>query len=202
MEYAGLSAPATPLQRNTHRLRLLLVGLLIILAPAISLGAEPGTTPKPRKVFWDALIPPGWMPPETNIDHFFEGVQPEALSADEAPVVPEMDGQLISLPGYVVPVRSVGEDLQEFLLVPYFGACVHVPPPPPNQIVLVTLDKPIRLKDPYDAYWVTGVLSTKSASTTLAQTGYTMSGQGLELFDWDAPNPQPDPPPAAATPPG
>jgi len=197
-----LSTPATPLQPHAHRLPLLLLGLLIILAPALTLGAEPGAAPKPRKVFWDALIPPGWMPPETNIDHFFEGAQPDALPIDQAPVVPEMDGQLISLPGYVVPVRSVGEDLQEFLLVPYFGACVHVPPPPPNQIILVTLDKPIRLKDPYDAYWVTGVLSTKSASTTLAQTGYTMSGQGLELFDWDAPNPEPDPPPAAAAPPG
>ena len=132
---------------------------LALLLPLATPAAEPGGT-TPRKIYWDALIPAGWMPPESNIDHFFDNLQPQSLSLAQAPVVPEMNGQYVSLPGYLVPVQTVGEDFKEFLVVPYFGACVHVPPPPPNQIVLVTVETPLRVKDPYSAYWITGTLST------------------------------------------
>ena len=97
-----------------------------------------------------------------------------------------MNGQFVSLPGYIVPVKTVGDDLEQFLLVPYFGACVHVPPPPPNQVVLVTMKKPVRFKDVYEAFWVNGTLSTSVGKTDLAETGYTMSGESLAVFNWDA----------------
>ncbi len=174
-------------------MRRISITLALLLLPLAAPAADRGEAGTPRKVFWDALMPPGWMPPESNIDHFFDNPQSQTLSLLQAPVVQEMNGQYVSLPGYLVPVQTVGEDFKEFLVVPYFGACIHTPPPPPNQIVLVTVDKPLRVKDPYSAYWITGVLSTQAATTTLAEAGYTMRGERIELFDWEAANPQPDP---------
>jgi len=141
-------------------------------------------------------MPKGWSPPEPAFEDFFEGPAGPALPLDQAPTVPAMNGQFVSLPGYIVPVKTVGDDLSEFLLVPYFGACVHVPPPPPNQVILVVMKKPVHLKDPYDAYWIKGTLSTSVGKTDLAETGYTMSGESLAVFDWDATYQQEtDPPP-------
>ena len=62
-----------------------------------------------------------------------------------------LNGQYVKLPGYVVPLESdAGGLLSEFLLVPYYGACIHVPPPPSNQIVYVRLNKPYLLKSMED----------------------------------------------------
>ena len=157
-------------------------------------SAERSQAGEPRKIFWDALMPKGWAPPEPDIEDFFEGPAGPALPLDEAPTVPAMNGQFVSLPGYIVPVKTVGDDLEQFLLVPYFGACVHVPPPPPNQVVLVTMKKPVRFKDVYEAFWVNGTLSTSVGKTDLAETGYTMSGDSLAVFNWDATY-EPDPAP-------
>ena len=71
-------------------------------------------------------------------------------------------------------------------MVPYFGACIHVPPPPPNQVVFVSLPEAVAVDDPYGPHWVTGVLSTASSSTELAEAAYTLAGERVEVFDWDA----------------
>jgi len=69
-------------------------------------------------------------------------------------------GKSIKIPGFAVPLE--GDDgfeyIDEFLLVPYFGACIHVPPPPPNQVILVILDKPVHFEVISFAIWVTGIL--------------------------------------------
>ena len=47
----------------------------------------------------------------------------------------KMDGQLIKIPGFIAPLDWADEtELKEFLLVPYFGACIHLPPPPPIKL--------------------------------------------------------------------
>jgi hypothetical protein len=99
--------------------------------------------------------------------------------------VKELDGQYVKLPGYIVPLESdAGGMLDEFLLVPYFGACIHVPPPPPNQIVYVKLKKPFNLKSMADPYWITGVISTKPWTGDMADTDYVMAGEKVEIFEW------------------
>ena len=99
--------------------------------------------------------------------------------------VKELDGQYVKLPGYIVPLESdAGGLLNEFLLVPYFGACIHVPPPPPNQIVYVKLKKPFNLKSMADPYWVTGRMSTKPWTGDMADTDYVMAGDKVEIFEW------------------
>ena len=74
-----------------------------------------------------------------------------------APVVVELDGQQVRLPGFMVPIDFEGAETSEFLLVPYFGACIHVPPPPSNQIVYVKTVAGYPMKELFDPVWVTGV---------------------------------------------
>jgi len=160
--------------------------LLSTLAMVTGLATAPARADDVRQITWDDLLPAGWVPPVVAIDHFFDLPAGPTLSLAEAPVVPAMNGQLVKLPGYLVPIELEGQRIRSFLMVPYFGACIHVPPPPPNQVVLVRLDTAISLDDPYGAHWVTGRLSTDASSTLLAETAYTMQGQLVEVFDWDA----------------
>jgi hypothetical protein len=146
-------------------------------------AADPGPA---REISWEDLLPEGWVPPSLAIDHFFDPEPPEPANLADVPVVPELDGQRVKLPGYLVPLAMEEEKLKEFLMVPYFGACIHVPPPPPNQIVFVSLPEAVFVEDPYGPHWVTGVLRTSSSSTELADAAYTLSGELVEVFDWDA----------------
>src|SRR5690606_42145125 len=78
---------------------------------------------------------------------------------DRAPVVQAMNGRRIRLPGFVVPLEGDGKTVREFLLVPYFGACIHVPPPPANQLIHVMPDQPIPGEWNMVPVWVSGVLT-------------------------------------------
>ena len=101
-----------------------------------------------------------------------------------APVVPALDGQLIRLPGYIVPLE-VSEDgrTTDFLLVPYFGACIHVPPPPSNQIVHVTSKEGVKLDELYQPYWIVGALQVKASTSELADAGYQMDAQRIVVYE-------------------
>jgi hypothetical protein len=78
-----------------------------------------------------------------------------------------LDNQLIRMPGYLLPLEFSGQQVTEFLLVPYVGACIHSPPPPPNQIVYVKSDKPVEVTTTFAAVWVTGRMSTQAATKSL-----------------------------------
>ncbi len=99
----------------------------------------------------------------------------------EAPEIPysmveDYNDERIKLPGYVVPVGFRGEAISEFLLVPFIGACIHVPPPPPNQLVLVQPITPFIMDDTWEPIYATGTFKTSSVSTELADVGYIMWG--------------------------
>ncbi len=95
------------------------------------------------------------------------------------------DGMKIRLPGYTVPFEY-GADAQitEFLLVPYYGACLHAPPPPPNQTVFVQTDEELRLKDLSQAVWIEGILRTKTQTSDLADAAYTIEMTGWEKYEY------------------
>lgn len=76
----------------------------------------------------------------------------------KATPVAELNGQKVRLPGYVLPLEFGGEAVSEFFLVPSVGACIHTPAPPANQIVLVKLNQTYKVRELYDAVWVTGKL--------------------------------------------
>ncbi|MVW76969.1 DUF3299 domain-containing protein [Pseudomonas xionganensis] len=101
-----------------------------------------------------------------------------------APVVEELDGQQVKLPGYIVPLDVTDEGrVIEFLLVPYFGACIHVPPPPSNQIVHVTTELGVLLDALYQPFWIEGPLKVEHVSSELAEVGYQMQASKIYAYE-------------------
>ncbi|KCZ84207.1 putative lipoprotein [Hyphomonas adhaerens MHS-3] len=100
-------------------------------------------------------------------------------------VVDDLDGQLIRIPGYVVPFDFNESRRQgEFLFVPYMGACIHTPPPPPNQIIFVRADPAIRLGDIWSPYWLEGTLTTEVTHSEPGDAAYAVSLSKLESYEY------------------
>ena len=96
---------------------------------------------------------------------------------------PEMNGQAIRIPGFIVPLEFSDDQLiTEFFVVPFFGACIHVPPPPPNQIIHVKYPKGFKLEALYNPFWLSGVLKTTLVENDMATSAYTMEVQLLEIY--------------------
>jgi hypothetical protein len=95
----------------------------------------------------------------------------------------KLDGKLVRIPGFVVPLDDFQEEGAEFLLVPYYGACVHTPPPPPNQIVMVEMTgkKTIKL-NLFDAVWMSGRLKINSVESPYGTVGYQLEGLKVEPY--------------------
>nr|WP_314478687.1 DUF3299 domain-containing protein [uncultured Pseudomonas sp.] len=101
--------------------------------------------------------------------------------------VPAMNGKAIRLGGYPVPLESDAKGNSTlFFLVPYPGACIHVPPPPPNQLVLVRYPKGLKIDDIYTPLWVSGTLKVEKVSNDLADAAYAMNaGEVRVVVDAD-----------------
>jgi uncharacterized protein len=101
---------------------------------------------------------------------------------DNAPVNPAMDGVLGRIPGYVVPLEEDKQGLRELLLVPYYGACIHSPPPPANQIIHVVLSKPVKGFAMMDTVWVTGTIKGFRGNSYMGASGYKISDGTLTQY--------------------
>ena len=98
-------------------------------------------------------------------------------------VMPEMDGQSIRIPGFVVPLEFNDDQvITEFFLVPYFGACIHTPPPPPNQIIYVNAPQGLTLEYLSDPFWISGTISTKLVENDMASAAYSLKMDSYELY--------------------
>jgi uncharacterized protein len=101
-----------------------------------------------------------------------------------------LNGRLVRLAGYLLPLEFSDKGVRDFLLVPYLGACIHVPPPPANQIVLVQLSKKFKVVDLFTPAWVVGKLETKASSKTLSfvdgsadiPVGYHINRGSVEIY--------------------
>lgn len=133
---------------------------------------------QPTELYWEDLIPKNYSMPPVSMEHTGSMAQ----VAPNAPLIESLDGTHAKIPGFVVPLEGDADAITEFLLVPYFGACVHVPPPPSNQIVYVKFEKGVPVTDLSDAVWVIGTLSTEGWKGDIASVGYSMSGIKVEPF--------------------
>ncbi|PSL21984.1 DUF3299 domain-containing protein [Shimia abyssi] len=97
-------------------------------------------------------------------------------------VTKKYDGKVVRIPGYLVPLEYDGERVTAGLLVPYVGACVHVPPPPPNQLIFVTSPTPYESKGLFEPVYITGMFGTAAATTQLAEVGYALSADKIEPY--------------------
>ncbi|MGY4524399.1 DUF3299 domain-containing protein [Pseudomonas sp. TE21394] len=164
--------------------------LILLLTVAMPLWAD-----EPRELDWPSLIPEGApvIPPQLAPLHDMsqlgdalsaESAPPARQQAPDAPVVKSLDGQRIKLPGYIVPLEVSEEGrTTEFLLVPYYGACIHVPPPPPNQIVHIFSEMGVRIEDLYQPYWIEGKLQVRASTSELADAGYQMEAEKIYAYE-------------------
>ncbi|MCP8464124.1 DUF3299 domain-containing protein [Pseudomonas sp. ZM23] len=150
----------------------------------------------PRELTWPELIPEGAPPPPPPTPLHDISALSDALNAESgpavkqqtphAPVVQALDGQEVKMPGYIVPleVAEDGQTVRDFLLVPYYGACIHVPPPPSNQIVYVRGGKGVKVDELYQPFWIVGKLSVKAVESDLAEAGYQMQVSSIEPYEY------------------
>ncbi|NUU00950.1 DUF3299 domain-containing protein [Herbaspirillum robiniae] len=146
-----------------------------------------------QEIAWESLIPKDWdaMAP-------FKGLKLDQMQDDDpradaalwkakkywkqAPVDTAMEGRAVRLPGFVVSLDREGEALKEFLLVPYFGACIHVPPPPANQIIHVKSAKAVKDVRTMDAVWISGVIKVERSDSSMGASGYSMTAVKVEPY--------------------
>ncbi|WP_416307169.1 DUF3299 domain-containing protein [Neptunicella sp. SCSIO 80796] len=148
--------------------------LLLCLLPMLCMAET-------KELFWEDLVPKDYVQPEQQVDH--NANSSNGQQSQHAPVVAEYNGLEVRIPGFVVPLEGDENSLTEFLLVPYFGACIHVPPPPANQIVHVTFAKGIKIENLYDPIWIVGTLSTQQWSGDIATVGYSLAGTDVLPYD-------------------
>lgn len=82
-------------------------------------------------------------------------------------VIPELNGKTLSIPGYLIPLEFIGTKVTEFLLVPWVGACIHTPLPPPNQIVYVKAAEAFQSSSQFEPVWVNGEILTTASTRNL-----------------------------------
>ncbi|WP_238582481.1 DUF3299 domain-containing protein [Cellvibrio sp. OA-2007] len=99
-------------------------------------------------------------------------------------VRPEFNNKRIRIAGYIVPIEyDEKQIITEFFLVPYFGACIHVPPPPPNQLIYVKHPKGFQLPDLYTPFWVEGTLALETQENELGLSSYSMRNVKLTRYE-------------------
>jgi hypothetical protein len=99
------------------------------------------------------------------------------------PSLKALDGKIVKIPGYMVPLEDDSEIVTEFLLVPYVGACIHTPPPPPNQIVQVKMQNQKKVKMSFwDPVWVQGKLSIATVKSPYGDVGFQLTGLQIEPY--------------------
>jgi len=160
--------------------------LLLLAALATTAASATG----PRTIDWVDLVPESqratYDPAPPPPVHDYLSGDAAALATMQVmnwEVNAALDGQLVRLPGFIVPLEMDEEGrVTEFFLVPYFGACIHVPPPPPNQMVYVIMDRGISLDSMYSAYWISGTMATKQRDTSLGAAAYTLAGTLAEEY--------------------
>ena len=114
----------------------------------------------------------------------FTGQSPIAEQMGTFNAVESLNQSVIRMPGYILPLdyQTQGE-AREFLLLPYHGACVHYPPPPPNQIVYLRSEEPIRFNSLWEPIWVEGRIEIARVDTDLAAVAYSMTVRSIVPYE-------------------
>jgi uncharacterized protein len=155
-------------------------------APAAAAGAF-------RTIQWEALVPANWDPFKE-----FRGLDLNAMQDgdpranemlkrmrqlwDNAPVNQALVGQAVRIPGFVVPLEDTKDGIKEFLLVPYFGACVHSPPPPSNQIIHVLPKSAVKGLRSMDAVWISGTLANTQTDSFMGAASWRVEAVSVAPY--------------------
>jgi hypothetical protein len=154
---------------------------LALLLTVPTFAAEPWPELK-----WESMVPKGWDPSAQfkSLDlSKLQDSDPRAMEAldllkrewDNAPAEPSLNGQRIRIAGFALPLERQGDKVTEFLIVPYFGACIHTPPPPANQIIHAKSAKPLAGVKMMVPIWTYGTLAVERGETTWGVAGYRLA---------------------------
>ena len=187
---AAAAQPAAALDPGTGRPAEYRLGERLLPAT----GSAPTVAPSGYKVInWEALVPANWDPMKVfkGLDlNKLSDADPRAMAAldrlrtewNNAPAKASMNGARVRIQGFVVPLENARDQIREFLLVPYFGACIHSPPPPSNQIIHVFPAMPLAGVKAMDAVWVNGVIETTRSETGMGSAGYRMKAESVAPY--------------------
>lgn len=165
-------------------------------SPTHPLGGKAASTAvagQPRLISWEELVPKDWDPAKA-----FKGIDLSKLddsdpranellmklqeASNNAPTNPAMNGVDVKIPGFLVPLEENNGQVSEFLLVPYFGACIHTPPPPANQIIHVKTSNATKGLRAMDTIWVTGKLQTVRNDSMMGVSGYHVTANSVTKY--------------------
>ncbi|MEZ5938674.1 MAG: DUF3299 domain-containing protein [Hyphomonadaceae bacterium] len=167
----------------------LLLGALVATM-GVFLAAPPALAEDYRELDWNDLLPPGELEnlakqkvlafrraaPHGSLDDTgpMNAIQPGTFKTVEA-----LDGQKVILKGFVVPLDFTAGKATTFLLVPYYGACIHAPPPPPNQTILVRSQHPVAMANLSSAMEAKGVLVVSTNTSEMGDSAYLLKLDSL-----------------------
>ena len=158
-----------------------------------------------REIEWTDLIPEddleALMNPPGYISEIEDGTEDDVISSElksdfggtsndryqqaltSTRIIESMNDQAIKLPGFIVPLEFDEEQVTtKFFMVPFFGACLHLPPPPPNQIVYVEYPQGLRLESLTDTFWIEGVISSSTTENDVAKSAYSMIAKRVTKY--------------------
>jgi hypothetical protein len=178
-------------------MRQLVLIIALLLMPGLHAGQDIIVNGEAApEIRWDDLMPADYsLSLETLFDNpeidALDDYSPRAMELmqelmrrlSSAPVVGDMDGRMVSIPGFVVPLDGVGGKVTQFFLVPYYGACIHVPPPPSNQIIDVHYEPGTGDDNLYDAILVSGRLTTEVYSHEMGTAGYRLEAYSIQPYE-------------------
>jgi uncharacterized protein len=164
---------------------------------ALAAGPMVARAAQAESIKWRQLMPPGWSP-ANYFSHAPFGTQRELEDTDpraralldklielgrDAPPLQSLQGRLVRIAGFVLPLDRSGDSISRFLLVPYQGACVHTPPPPANQAIVVDARHPLTVAQAAYPLWVRARLELHLQRTPHMHAAYRMRDAAFEPFD-------------------
>ncbi|MDP5141926.1 DUF3299 domain-containing protein [Rheinheimera baltica] len=185
-------------------LKTLSVALYLTMVASISSAVLPGSVSAAEvtTIEWTDLMPEEDLKalqqmPEVQHDYSqpspfddnYQGDDPAAQQWQQilssAKVVEKYNNTKVRVPGFIVPLEFDSEqNVTSFFLVPYFGACIHVPPPPPNQIIFVSGAKNLKADMIYSPFWISGTLTTEVMTHDLGQSAYSIKADTIEEYTY------------------
>jgi hypothetical protein len=163
------------------------------------MSVAPGDNLAFQELTWDDLLPADFdfntLREKIDLDSYeiydLTDEDPEAqrLYSDlqsvmaDVPMVDALDGVEARIPGFLVPLEGNANEVREFFLVPYYGACIHTPPPPANQIVHIVMDEPVAFENMFEPYWARGTLDVIKTNTDIGTAGYRLNVASISPYE-------------------
>jgi uncharacterized protein len=171
----------TPVSRTSRSRAGRLAAAALSLLAVITAAPRPGhAVAAPEPPLADAAAAVQARPPTVDW-RMLQGLN--YRTGEVSAALRQVDGKRVRIPGFMVPLEDGADGVDEFLLVPYFGACIHTPPPPPNQIVYVRMERGKKVKvNLWDPIWMEGELRVKEIDSPYGSVGHQLVGITLSPY--------------------